>query len=673
MTAILLALLAAVGIGGSLAAAGGGGSSSEPAVSDSVVPGEENLAANLNPNYELISFLADDQQYTVTAATEDTLQEEVQNLQSQSVYGAALKMKSAAKSRENEEQKNTFIKDFVLRGGITDDGKLWALNLKPQDGAFTLSKYENGEFSKIGMLAADNNANQSPYYDTYRLDDKNNTTPSKDESGHIHYDVIHLGGAKSKLTVADFGRWESADLNIGLKSENQDRNLKISGSNEMRTFFLYDEKYAYKGNRRDEVKMQGNVLVATPDTIDLGLSHLMLTGNIFMDLNLATNRLTGTVTMNEIATAKYNIDSFSGSILGSLVLFAPQGEDFFYGGVGKLLSGKNGLEMVGQLTKRDDSSNKIDYTFGSWEVSPQAGELAIAAAQKLNPNYDLITVLADKAQYKRVIVNIPREQDKMAWVEDGTLKNRWDISITEKEGTPALSILTGKPSIVDGEFNRMETAVSVLWTKADHKESTPFYDHYQNSVSGKGSWPGSSEEQEFTYSNDLYLAGAQTGLTVADFGYWNELRNFWHDDKYYRNLLMYDASFLYTGDRKDTVRFEGQALMLKAAEEKDLTNVPYNVYGGVFTMNLDLAKASLQGKIDMGAMKETGLDFTGRLNNGHKFSFTSADGGANIHPLSYGFLLQGKEGLEAVGIIATLEGNDSHDHINYTFGAKEVK
>lgn len=673
MTSIIIGLLAALGIGGGIALAGhgGGGGHNTPAVSGPEEPGnptEENPAVHLNPDYNLISFLADDKQYPeVKAATEDTLSEEAQSLQTQ-VYQAVRKKDSFAKSQTQEPQKNNFIKDFLLRGGITEDGNFWALNLKPQNEAFELGKYENGKFSVVGTLSAINNANQSPYYDTYRLDDKNNPKAGE-ETGHVHYDVIHLGGAKSKLTVADFGRWESADLDT--KIDENSAQLKIeSGSNIMRTFFLYDERYAYKSNRRDEVKMQGNVLVAGPDTIGLGLSHLIFTGNIFMDLNLAKNRLTGSVKMNEVGLAGYDIDSFSGSILGSLVLF-DSGE--ILGGIGKLLSGKNGLEMVGQLSRQTEDAN-IDYTFGAWEVSRQTGMQLAESAGKLNLNYDLITVLADKMQYKRVIVDIPIEQDKNAWIQDGTLKNRRSISVTEKDGIPALAILTGAPNVVEGKFTKLEIATPILMTKSDRSGGTAFYDYYHNTIENSGTWvsPAGEQERSFTQHDDLYLAGAKVGLTVADFGYWNEYRAFagGESEKRYHDFIMYDTSFLYAGGRSGSVDFEGRTLMLLPQEEK-AKDSPYEVYGGIFNMKLNLPQATLQGSIDMRSAMNTDLyniDFTGDLKNGNKFSFA----GDAINPLSYGSLLQGKDGLEAVGIIATMN-EKGRDTASYAFGAKEVK
>lgn len=400
MTAIIIGLIAALGIGGGIAVANnsGGGGHSSPAISGPENPGEDNPAANLDPNYELISFLTDQDQYEITTGTESTLMLEDQASQAKSI----IKKASRARNTGNYYNDNHTIygnpeDDLAENGHIVgeelEEGGYWALNLKAGTGALKLGKVDanKANFNSPIPLNASNRKNQSEYYDTYLY--------NFDET---RYSKVHLGGTKLKLTVADFGRWEMGDQN----------------DNSMITFFMYDEKYAYKGNRRDNVRMEGYVMVNELRNTD-NQPKQILTGNIYIDLNLAKNTLSGNVQMHEGVPEKYNVD-FTGNINetnNSIVHIdgaydtaaLPRQEGEMRGGVGKLLQGKHGLEMVGNfgpqlelpsidkinqelnlnlkdieelydLYEQHDSSinyeklrdlyesGKVDYTFGAKEV-----------------------------------------------------------------------------------------------------------------------------------------------------------------------------------------------------------------------------------------------------------------------------------------------------------------
>ena len=84
---------------------------------------------------------------------------------------------------------------------------------------------------------------------------------------------------------------------------------------------------------------------------------LFRSGEITLNLDLANNTLTGSVDMD--APDAYDIANMTGEIKGSVVRFnglayeenapLPTEDNRFLGGMGKLLFGKYGLEMVGVL------------------------------------------------------------------------------------------------------------------------------------------------------------------------------------------------------------------------------------------------------------------------------------------------------------------------------------
>lgn len=349
MTALIIGLIAALGIGGGIAVASnsGGGGHSTPAVSGPAVPGEdENPAANLNPNYDLISFLTDEDQYTITTGTESTLMlaDKAASTKNSIMYKAA-RAKSPKSSDSYYNVNHTIygnpVDDLAENGHIVgeelENGGYWALNLKAGTGSLHLGTVDENKANfknTVSLNALKNKENQSSHYNTYiyRFEDDSET--------NAHYQKIHLGGNALRLTVADFGRWEMVNQNDG----------------GMTTFFMYDEKYAYKGNRHDtNVCMEGTVLVDELHDDASGLRKLF-TGDIVMNLNLAANTLTGNVNMHDGVPVKYNIDEFTGEINDSIVHIngasdtgaLPHVGDM-RGGVGKLLQGKNGLEMVGNL------------------------------------------------------------------------------------------------------------------------------------------------------------------------------------------------------------------------------------------------------------------------------------------------------------------------------------
>lgn len=227
--------------------------------------------------------------------------------------------------------------------------------------AFSLSAFD---------LAASNSR-----YKTFTKTDAIVYSPNNQISFH-HYNSVHLGGASLGLSVADFGHWdEKAWIENGATKQLVMHNNK--------TFFFYDERFAYKNMYyKNTATMQGNVFVSVlVDHQSVDTAYNLQTGSISMDLNLVSRKITnGQVIMDDPAyQADYNVSGFTGDIVGSVFTIdgtgwhnQPAQAGSLRGGVGKLLVGKDGLEMVGNFTKQiegNTESGKADYTFGAKEIN----------------------------------------------------------------------------------------------------------------------------------------------------------------------------------------------------------------------------------------------------------------------------------------------------------------
>lgn len=289
-------------------------------------------------------------------------------------------------------------------------------------------------------------------------------------------------------------------------------------------------------------------------------------------------------------------------------------------------------------------------------------------ASKLNPDYNLISALTDNTQYKNI-----------AWDDDGTseyglikdgLKTNYR-SLKLGEDGESFVVDTGVLAVNDGAFvlgsdgKFMEEKQTLRFTAADKINETSRYDVYQKNTS-PSVWLNGSP---ITHLQKLYLGGAKAGLSTADFGFWTEWRNgnsnTWYDR--YQMFYLYDNDYLYTGTKTDAVSFAGSALMV--SEDMDGPEEA-QVLSGAFSMNLNMADATLSGNINMGDSKYN-VDFSGILTEQNHLKFTGQD----VADYSQGYLLQGKDGLETVGnIVKYLDySTENRTEANYTFGAKEVK
>lgn len=414
MTALIIALIAAVGIGGGAVIAnnsGGGGSTNPPAAAAPDNTAER--AAALTPDYSLISALTDTTQYSITPADTGSLLAEYNRQVHSGVIqlsGATEKLGHPASEvydfsgRDLREDGFLEGKDFDLVSGGQGTA---TLNIRAGVDQMALAT------RKIVGLDANNQL-------TYTL--QNYTLTAADTGVHhtnarwtsfekaddvfvypwggkvYHYNAVHLGGARTGLTVGDFGRWEDTEYFT-------DSNDVIQGGDaHYQTFMFFDDSFAYKGtyngpNELTDVPLRGLVMTdeARPysgiDSPDRGL----YAGDIEFHLNLANNTLTGNVDMGSQLPASYSFD-FTGSLDGSLVKIDGTGWNntlpeagVSRGGMGKLLIGKYGLEIVGNMGVQvemptdeyiqntlDNGGNlrdaydrgSIDYTFGAKEVLP---------------------------------------------------------------------------------------------------------------------------------------------------------------------------------------------------------------------------------------------------------------------------------------------------------------
>lgn len=391
MTAIIVGILAALGIGGGFVIANNSGSSGggAPAV---VITGEkQDYTANVSPDYNLISAITDTAQYQPTVADSDTFV---------SQYEASALKKHLVATEEDYSiygDPNDDLRNGLIRGEQISGTPYYAtLNLLKGVGSFYIFSLKASSVSNGGWVQNDvqgillTHADFKPLesvanrYDTFKIED----TPVYSPDNNIvfkHYNAVHLGGAALGLTVADFGHWEET----AWKEQNSQKYLEMHNN---KTFFFYDERFAYNNRYyKNTATMQGNVLVSTiTDHQSVDNVYNLQTGSISMDLDLVSRRITnGQVVMDDANYAQYNVENFTGSINGSVFIIDGTGWQNvspevgqLRGGVGKLLIGANGLEMVGNFTKQieyngevDDQGHpnydpgKADYTFGAKEIN----------------------------------------------------------------------------------------------------------------------------------------------------------------------------------------------------------------------------------------------------------------------------------------------------------------
>ena len=395
MTAIIVGILAALGIGGGFVIANNsGGSSGSGGAAIVQISGEKQdyTANDINPDYSLISAITDTNQYQPSIANDDTFMTQYQSSALQthltgteedySIYGDPEDDLRNGLIRGEQIENTPYYTTLNLLRGI---GSFYVFSFK-----YNLNNWGGVQKDIYGSLLTYNDykplESVPNRYDTFKIEDASvyaygNTVVYK------HYNAVHLGGAALGLTVADFGHWEE-------KSWREEGSQKYMEMHNNKTFFFYDERFAYRNRYyKSTATMQGSVLVSTiTDHQSVDTAYNLQTGSISMDLDLVSRKITnGQVVMDDSNYAQYNVEGFTGSINGSVFRIDGTGwlgQDVppeigqLRGGVGKLLIGKDGLEMVGNFTKQieyngevDDQGRpnydpgKADYTFGAKEIN----------------------------------------------------------------------------------------------------------------------------------------------------------------------------------------------------------------------------------------------------------------------------------------------------------------
>lgn len=391
MTAIIISILAALGIGGGLVIANNSGSSSGGAAVVRIQGEKTDYIAQVNPNYNLISAISDTKQYQATIGDNDAFARQFVSSSQQQTHLVAADEDYSIYGNPLDDLRNGLIRGEQIEG----TPYYATLNLLRGIDTFHIFSSIGSEVYGINniqkdvqniFLTHDNflTRDVNNRYDTYRYDDTD--VYSSDTSVVFkHYNAIHLGGKALGLTVADFGHWEE-------KAWTESNSQKYLNMDNNKTFFFYDERFAYRNMYyKSTATMQGNVFVSvivdrqTVDTV-----YNLQTGTISMDLDLPSRRITnGQVIMdNEEYRAAYNVENFTGVIAGSVFMIDGTGWQkvdpqvgALRGGVGKLLVGRDGLEMVGNFSKQieyngelddmgrpDYDPGKADYTFGAKEL-----------------------------------------------------------------------------------------------------------------------------------------------------------------------------------------------------------------------------------------------------------------------------------------------------------------
>lgn len=478
-------------------------------------------------------------------------------------------------------------------------------------------------------------------------------------------DRLALGGQVLGLKNSDFGY----------------HNSETEGVADYSPFYMYDTSKLAKEERGDTAVYKGHVLgVARSRELLAGM-----TGDINLNINFAAKTLNGDVSTKVSGKNWYDFNvfgdlqsahSFSIDSVGvnadktpdaSLSAYDMNISDVSGSGAGLLLNGKIIKELIGEMHVSDNIVS-ADMTFGALATDKPQEE---NPAAKLNPNYDLISVLADNKQYKNIVYVKESGPDDVRLVNDDQTPPHVRGLKLGNDGESFL-IDTGVLVEEQGKFliasNGKYKEELQQWrvTADDQKEETDRYRLYKKETRSTISL----HDSPVWHLHKLYLGGAKVGLTTADFGIWIEYRDgdglSWRDR--YREVYLYDKFYLYTGSRVDTVNFAGSALMVSPEQEEHA--VPFEIESGSFNMTLNLANATLTGKMVMSNSKYD-VDFSGTLSDHNKLKFTGED----VHEYSHGYLLQGKDGLETMGNIATyIDPTHADHHTNvYTFGAKEVK
>ncbi|WP_428066465.1 hypothetical protein [Candidatus Proelusimicrobium volucris] len=292
----------------------------------------------------------------------------------------------------------------------------------------------------------------------------------------------------------------------------------------------------------------------------------------------------------------------------------------------------------------------------------------------LSPNYSLISALVDIDQYKQVRFTPSDGPEEYVRINDGS-SVRTDRDIKIGDDGQSFKVITGSPRLQNGQFELggvasyrlLEDKVEFSMNTSNKLSENEKFVRYQRLMPKSGYLNGIYTTVEHDYN--LYLGGSKEELSAADFGFSYEvIRHPYGTFSRYKNINLYDADRLYTGERMDDtpINFSGNALMW--AEDLNHGGNPNpEVYGGSFKMSLYLPTATGNGSISMGMDSKYDANFNVQVNDINQLTFSDGV----ISEASKGYILNGKDGLEAVGLIQ--KELNSNEAASYSFGAKEVK
>lgn len=373
MTALIIGLIAALGIGGGIAVAnnsgGGGGGGGGTEISGPAVPGDDggsgneggdnqggnqgsgneggdntggnqggnqggsdnpggdntggnnpgNPASKLNPDYNLISALTDNTQYKNIVSSKDLSPAEYHLIND----GTGINYRKIYLGTDGES--------ILVDTGV----------LREENGYFVPGSNGYMEDKQTLRFTAEDKAEDGASYNLYQKD----TSSSNGSVRHLH--KLYLGGSKTELSTADFGFW--IEWRNGAAQYNRYTEI-----------YWYDKDYLYTGSRSDTVNFAGNALMVSED-MNSAEGRVVKPGSFAMTLDMAEAKLTGKIDMG---ISKYNVD-FSGTLSDKNQLKFEGNNVVHEYSHGYLLQGKDGLETMGNIYTSEGTN---DYTFGAKEV-----------------------------------------------------------------------------------------------------------------------------------------------------------------------------------------------------------------------------------------------------------------------------------------------------------------
>ena len=677
MTAILLALLAAVGIGGGIAAVSGG--------SD----GDSGPQAPMS----VISTLAEADRYkNVLAYSNDS-------------YGSGLENIQFGSEKIVGQMEVPVVRDgyFAQRYYSDNDGSYIDAETTHQYVEFTKDHYQKTDeyadyfTQKVGSWSGKLDDRETIYEPVNYID----LTVNMEST-------LALGGRVAGLENAEFGyHKETATYNTGDPDH-------YYGS-----FYAYDQTRLADLNRSDVAYYKGNVLgsMSQTDENDYLLSRA-LAGTADFTLDFAHRSLSGSLTLNSegkdwhkfSVSGDVNDDSSftltsasqSGVLPDDIRQWGFESLDSSFG-QGKVLDD----ELVGDLSLSGnsyyDNSLYAYLVYGARDVTapiaPEDNSASNNSNSNSQPDYSyntsLMSPMLDASAHKNVLVagvkrspglyDTARELDLLegysssdprdfvlttafpkkngSYFERLTEYSDWGgriyyIEPAEEQATWNVSDfslnISGQGSSSGGSLT--SSSVADIYT-LQHSDSG-----YFNSSSSPGV-SGNTYNITVTQTEELALGGNKLGLSAGDFGYWKEKREGFaaadedlYDYDTFSPFVMYNQDLLYSDQRSDKLTFAGWAL--------------YDGGSANFNMDINFANDSLLGYTSASTDGEHNFSFAGSLDNKNVLYFTDLNdlSASSFQIGGTGYLLKGKDGLETVGTIYL------HSLMEYMpFGAKEVK